>query len=76
MEAIAPLAAAGIITLELDVTVSDSVAKAREEIVRLSGGKLHILVNNAYVFLFHSVSVILTYSTVDRVCLVNLLTLF
>lgn len=48
MEALATLAAAGIITTELDMTVSESIAKAREEIVGLGNGKLDILINNVY----------------------------
>jgi NAD(P)-dependent dehydrogenase (short-subunit alcohol dehydrogenase family) len=45
----ADLAAQGIETLELDVTNNDSVQKAREAVAELTGGKLDILVNNAYV---------------------------
>jgi hypothetical protein len=51
LESMAELAAQGIETLELDVTNDDSVQKAREVTAELTGGKLDILVNNAYVVL-------------------------
>lgn len=51
MEAMDTLHAVGITTLELDVTVPESVASVREEVIKLCDGKLDILVNNAYVLL-------------------------
>jgi 1-acylglycerone phosphate reductase len=49
LESMAELAAQGIETLELDVTNDDSVRKTRDAAAKLIGGKLDILVNNAYV---------------------------
>lgn len=49
VESMAELAAQGIETLELDVTNDDSVRKIRDAAAKLIGGKLDILVNNAYV---------------------------
>ena len=43
------LDAAGIETFELDVTKTESVLAARKHIAELTGGKLDILVNNAWV---------------------------
>ena len=37
-------------TIQLDVTSTPSVRAARDEVARLTGGKLDILVNNAYVY--------------------------
>jgi 1-acylglycerone phosphate reductase len=39
----------GMSTLALDVTNSESIASAKTEVEELTGGKLYILVNNAYV---------------------------
>lgn len=41
------LSSRGIATLELDVTSPESVAKAKEEVSHITGGKLDYLVNNA-----------------------------
>lgn len=58
IEAMTTLSAVGITTLELDVTVPESVASVREEVIRLCDGKLDILINNAYVLLLHSLLII------------------
>jgi 1-acylglycerone phosphate reductase len=42
-----PLVALGIETIELDVTIPESIATAKEQLSTLTGGKLDILVNNA-----------------------------
>ncbi len=47
-EAITDLEALGISTLSLEVTSAESIADARMEVEKLTGGKLDILVNNAY----------------------------
>jgi len=39
----------GMSTLALDVTSAESIAKCKDEVDELTGGKLDILVNNAYV---------------------------
>lgn len=39
-------------TLGLEVTSKESIAEARMQVEKLTGGKLDILVNNAYVLLF------------------------
>lgn len=41
------LAAQGIETLALDVTLSESIREVKEEISKRTGGQLHFLVNNA-----------------------------
>lgn len=38
----------GMTCLPLDVTKMDSITACREEVSKLTGGKLDILVNNAY----------------------------
>ena len=45
------LAEMGMSTLELDVTKSESIQAAKETVTALTGGRLDVLVNNAYVFL-------------------------
>lgn len=35
--------------IALDVTSAESIAKCKEEVTELTGGKLDFLVNNAYV---------------------------
>jgi len=40
----------GMSTLALDVTNSESIVSAKTEVEQLTGGKLDILVNNAYAF--------------------------
>ena len=37
----------GIVTLELDVTVSSSIQRVKAEVEKLTDGTLDILVNNA-----------------------------
>ncbi len=44
---IEPLAEKGIEILELDVTKSESIGTAKDEVKRKTGGKLNFLVNNA-----------------------------
>lgn len=39
----------GLETFELDVTKAESIALAYAQVERLTGGKLDVLVNNAYV---------------------------
>lgn len=51
LESMSELAALGITTLCLDVTDIDNIRKTRDHIAAITGGKLDILVNNAYVFL-------------------------
>ena len=41
----------GMTTIALDVTDFDAIRKVRDEVAELTGGKLDVLVNNAYVFL-------------------------
>ena len=41
------LAKEGIETLVLDITSDESIASAKDEIVKRTGGSLDILVNNA-----------------------------
>ena len=48
-EAIQDLEALGMSTLSLEVTSSESIAEARMQVEKLTGGKLDILVNNAWV---------------------------
>jgi NAD(P)-dependent dehydrogenase (short-subunit alcohol dehydrogenase family) len=67
LEAMAGLASQGIQTLELDVTNEVSVHKTRDATAKLTGGKLDILVNNAYVLPEPPVSKILTQLSVDKV---------
>lgn len=45
----AGLAAAGVATLVLDVTNADSIARVKEDVTKITGGTLDILVNNACV---------------------------
>lgn len=47
LEAMSNLTAAGITTMILDVADLGSVGRAKNEVVRLTGGTLDILVNNA-----------------------------
>jgi 1-acylglycerone phosphate reductase len=42
------LAAMGMSALALDVTKEDSIKACHDEVATLTGGKLDILVNNAY----------------------------
>lgn len=49
----ANLTAAGITTLVLDVADLNSVNQAKDEVMKLTGGMLDILVNNACVSFFH-----------------------
>lgn len=49
-EQIKDLESLGMSTLALDVTDSESIASAKTEVEALTGGKLDILVNNAYVY--------------------------
>ncbi|KAH6665445.1 putative oxidoreductase,short chain dehydrogenase [Halenospora varia] len=44
---IADLEEIGLDTIALDVTSEDSIAAAKEEVIRLTGGRLDVLVNNA-----------------------------
>ena len=46
-EVIAELADLGISVVALDVTNPDSIKKCHEEVAKINGGKLDILVNNA-----------------------------
>lgn len=46
-DAIADLAALGISTLSLEVTSQESIESAKEEVLKLTGGGLDFLVNNA-----------------------------
>ena len=39
---------AGMTGIALDVTSAESIAKCKEEVTELTGGKLDFLVNNAY----------------------------
>lgn len=48
------LEAMGIDTVSLDVTNRESIEEARGAVERLAGGRLDILVNNAWVLLFLS----------------------
>jgi 1-acylglycerone phosphate reductase len=48
-DAIKDLEAMGMSTLSLEVTDSESIAQAKKDVERLGGGKLDVLVNNAYV---------------------------
>jgi NADP-dependent 3-hydroxy acid dehydrogenase YdfG len=48
-ETIKGLEKIGMSTVSLEVTSSESIAAARKEVEALTGGKLDILVNNAYV---------------------------
>jgi len=41
------LTSKGIETLELDVSKPESIAAAQEDVKKLTGGKLDILINNA-----------------------------
>lgn len=47
LEAMSNLTAAGITTIILDVADLGSVERAKDEVVKLTGGTLDILVNNA-----------------------------
>ena len=49
LETMEELAKEGIETLVLDITSDESIASAKDEIVKRTGGSLDILVNNAYV---------------------------
>jgi NAD(P)-dependent dehydrogenase (short-subunit alcohol dehydrogenase family) len=49
-EVLADLRALGIDTISLDVTDTAAIGAAKTEVHSLTGGKLDILVNNAYVF--------------------------
>jgi NAD(P)-dependent dehydrogenase (short-subunit alcohol dehydrogenase family) len=44
------MADVGMTTLALDVTKTDSIKTCHDEVSKLTGGKLDILVNNASVF--------------------------
>lgn len=46
-EVLAELAELGMSTVALDVTDAESIKKCHEEVARINGGKLDILVNNA-----------------------------
>lgn len=46
---IAHLEQLGMTTLALDVTSAESITTAKDEVSKLTGGKLDILVNNAFV---------------------------
>lgn len=46
----------GMSTLALDVTSPESLAAAKTAVEGMTGGKLHILVNNAYFSLFPPLS--------------------
>lgn len=46
-EVLKDLEAKGIATVQLDVTNKDSIAQCKEEVSKLTGGKLDFLVNNA-----------------------------
>jgi NAD(P)-dependent dehydrogenase (short-subunit alcohol dehydrogenase family) len=39
-------------TLALDVCDMESIRAAGKEVIKITGGQLHVLVNNAYVSLF------------------------
>jgi 1-acylglycerone phosphate reductase len=47
------MAAIGMTTLALDVTKEDSIKTCHDEVSKLTGGKLDILVNNAFVVPSH-----------------------
>jgi 1-acylglycerone phosphate reductase len=47
VEVLEDLAAAGLVTLPLDVTSKDSIARCKTEVERITDGRLDILVNNA-----------------------------
>ena len=51
VEGIQDLADLGVKTLGLDVTDNDAVFRVRDQVAEIAGGKLDILVNNAYDFL-------------------------
>ena len=44
------LVSLGITTISLDVTDIKAIRQVRDDVARLTRGKLDILVNNAYVF--------------------------
>lgn len=46
-EVLAELVELGISTVALDVTDAESIKKCHEEVARINGGKLDILINNA-----------------------------
>ena len=46
-EVLTDLAAMGMSALALDVTDAESIKQCHEEVAKLTGGKLDILVNNA-----------------------------
>ena len=47
IEVLEGLAAKGIATVQLDVTSKESIAQCKEEVAKLTAGKLDFLVNNA-----------------------------
>ena len=47
LETMSALEAAGIETIELDVSKVDEIAKVRDQVQELTGGRLDVLVNNA-----------------------------
>ena len=49
-DSLADLEQIGISTVSLEVTSAESRKAARKEVEKLSGGRLDILVNNAWVF--------------------------
>lgn len=49
-DSLADLEQIGISTVSLEVTSAESREAARKEVEKLSGGRLDILVNNAWVF--------------------------
>lgn len=48
-EVLSDLAAMGMSALALDVTDAESIKRCHDEVANITGGKLDILVNNAYV---------------------------
>jgi len=65
-DTISDLEATGISTISLEVTSSESISSAKDVVEKLTGGKLDILVNNAYghlssPLLMHKVEVIVEF---------------
>ena len=52
INSIKDLADLGMTALQLDVTNNDTVLRVRDQVTEMTGGKLDVLVNNAYVFSF------------------------
>ena len=53
LEVLTELEQLGMETVQLDVTDLASIQNARDKVEQLTGGKLDILVNNAYDIFFH-----------------------